>query len=790
MKECEFIDSEIKKHPKFKLFKSSLKLILSRPPASLPLKLLKNYEQIITSKEINISKIVNEKELEQFKKFESPRYDIINGEYFINNNDNSKSKIINNLIKCFDFIYNNIEISENTREYNYKKVEEVDEDIIMFSEDNTISDLQENLFYNVDVDIEFNKKISKNILQAHGKVQTCKFNVNNLAEYKTLPTKYSVKCTYKTPLGECGNVVEFCDIHKHSTIMCSDSLQNSNQGHKIKSLESAQVIERKKFYRYIVKDLSVDNEQEEKEFEALSVVPIENEEIICNCILSNVDKEEVIFILAVKKVERKKLDNNILIKDTNNITALDDIFESIKRYYKTYHKFHFNNTNKYIAKIIIFQCLANLFYKQRFHSFFLGKSGSGKSLYSFLLFPMFSFNYQNVSGIKSTRNRFLGGQDRFKNYLPGYASSQDFVFLEEASSALNFYHNAQEQKFGTSNDNLFEMLKEATADSYNTGQQGSRKVQAKASFTLVGNLEHLELLKNKYLHSKTGVVKQYRKFSDGKDYDFTLPLFKPLEYYSKTIGDDELAKAHAYTRISLFNNRFFATGLPEAEQARFIFMVVLEEDRESCNGVQKIPHNVIDNNNKNFKVHRKDFLEELDFLKDYKHNKQFQKEVEDFYYDDFLVSRNNYLKTTKEDLNNHIKDGLFKAIYYFIIIEKLYWKEEFTLNDNDKKKVKNFFRRSYNSLNLKESSEKAIPFFNDFKIIDTNNLKNLNILKNEEYYKKKQEERQIMEEALSPDISEGDKKTLKKSYENNALDNNTLDNINEEDVFKMTDFEG
>jgi len=275
---------------------------------------------------------------------------------------------------------------------------------------------------------------------------------------------------------------------------------------------------------------------------------------------------------------------------------------------------------------------------------------------------------------------------------------------------------------------------------------------------LVGNLEHLSLLKEAY---EKAVAKQYKKFSEGnKNYDFTLPLFKPLEYYSKIIGDDALARAHAFVRLTKYASKYYMTGLPEAEQARFIFNIVLEEDRESEKGVTKIPFN-LGKEGKRFKVHRKDFLEELDFLKDYELDETFKKQIEDFYYDEFLVSRNNFLRRKNEDLNNHVKEGLFKAIYYFIIIEKLYWKEEMTLTALDKAKIVKFFKNNYNSLNLRESAEESTPFFNDFEIVDTNNLKNLELIKNEEYYLKRKDEmaelnKQIRDDDLITSKPDGD----------------------------------
>ena len=735
----DIMDKSNKKHPSFKLFKKTLKKILSKPPANLAIKLFNNYEKIIATNGINISKILTENELEQVKTYEAPRLDFRNNDWYFSNETETAQAITANLIKCYDSIIGRIAIDDNTREYSYKKVKEVEDDLIIFGEENTINDLYLNLFYNVDLSIEFNKSIVADSLQVHGKVQTCNFSVNNLASFKSMPTKYSIKCTAKNQLGaECSNSVEFCDIHKHSSIRCTDNYNTMEKGHVIKNLDDAQVIERKKFYHYIVKDLTGSNvEQDEKEFEALSMVPIDDEDIICNCILSNVGKEEIIFILAIKKIDRKKLDQAILIRKEENETALDDIFESMKKYYKKYHNFSLNNKNKYVAKVMLFQAITNIFFKERFHSFIMGKSGSGKSIYSKIIYPMFSFNYQYVIGTSITENRFLGGQDKFKNYLPGYAATQNFVFFEEASSALNFYHNSQEQKFGTNKNNLFEMLKNATGSEYNTSQQGSITCYPRASFTLVGNLEHLSLLKEAY---EKAVAKQYKKFSEGhKNYDFTLPLFKPLEYYSKIIGDEALARAHAYVRLTKYASKYYMTGLPEAEQARFIFNIILEEDKESQKGVTKIPFN-LGKEGKRFKVHRKDFMDELSFLNDYKLDEEFKKQIVEYYYEEFLNGRNNFIRKKNEDLNNHVKEGLFKAIYYFIVIEKFYWKEEMTLTALDKAKIVKFFKNNYNSLNLRESAEESTPFFNDFEIVDTNNLKNLELIKNEEYYLKRKDE--------------------------------------------------
>ena len=742
MSEIRSKDTFVTSNPSFKLFKKSLKNYFNKPPSSLALKLVKNYDTIITSDEINILNILNENEVDQLKKYDSKRLEEFENKLLITNVELLKDTLIKNLTKVYGYIFNNVKnnSSSDSREYSYKNVEEIEEDFIKFSEENNFRDVQLNLFYNPDVKFIYNNKIPLTALQYHGRVQNCKLEITNLGEEIMMPTKYEVACTAINEFGaECGNIVEFCDVHIHSSIKCTDNLKisSSNKGHTIKNIEKAQILEQVKLYRYTIIDLLNEDDDIKKEYFAYSFEKLSERSLNCNCIFARFgDDKQALFILSFKEeFEKSSLEENILLKDKKNFTAVNDIFNSIKAYHKKYKNFKVSNQNKYVAKVIIFQALTNIFFDKRFHSFILGTSGSGKSIWAKILLPFFTFDYQYVIGTNITANRLLGGQDRFRNYLPGYAVTQDLVFLEESSTALNYYLDPIVQRNGNMN-NLFAMLKNACGDSYNTAQQGAKDVIPRASFILAGNLEHLSLLISQY---RKEVAKQYRKFSDGKDFNYRLPLFKSPEYYIQKTKTNDLSKAHIYVRKKFFNHNFFMTGLPSAEQARFAFQIVLEGEESS--GITRMPLNILEDKQDFKKVHRKEFLEELSFLKNYKYNDNFKKQIENYFYEEFLNKRNNFVKDNKEDINSHIKTFLFEIIYYFIVIEKLYWNEEIKLTEEDKIKVEDFLIKNYNSLNMEESSEIKSPYFNDFSAEDMSDLFNLDLQKNEEYFLKKKEQR-------------------------------------------------
>ena len=721
------------KHPLVKQLKSKLRDRFIHPPKDMALNLIKKYNTI--KNDIILSEILNEKEIEQFIKYNRKRIDSLN---LLIPTLNSTIKRLNG----FGFE------KESSREYCYKNVKEVEEDIILFDEDNIFDDVLLNLFYNRDVEFKFNHDIPLTEVRSHSRVQTCRLNIINMGSTYALPIKYNIVCTASTDFGiECGNVVEFCDVHKHSAIKCTDTTTTSNKGHTIKAVDKVKPVDNKMLYRYYGSD---ESNEDSKEFMVYSFVKLSDNIATCNCIFINDDNQKKIYVLAVKEEKiQDDLEEPILLKNPKNACFLEDIFQSLKKYYKKYHNFILTDQNKMVAKVYIFQCLMNKMFNRRFHSFVMGKSGSGKSIYSKMIFPMFTFDFQVVSGTGVTANRFLGGQDINKNFLPGYAVTQDLVALEECSSALNYYLDPNNQRFNSNNSNLFHMMKLACGDTYNTSQQASQTVNPKASFFLVGNLEHLKLLTEGY---KKLVARHYKKFSSGKNYDFSLPIFKSIDYYKETLDNDNLAKAHAYVRLNNYRDSFFMTGLPEAEQARFIFNIILENDIFR-RGIVEMPHNMNNKEDKykRFNVHRTDFMEELGIFKHFKYNKKLFNQIRKFFYEEYLLGRNNFNKIKGEDMNSHIKVALFEVIYFYIICNKIYWDEELGLKEEDKSKVRHFLRFNYNSLTEEESCEKIKPAINDYNSYDVNELESLNVLKNEEYVAKLKEEGEKLKELVITD---------------------------------------
>lgn len=704
-----------------------LKSNFVNPPKDMYLKILEYQEQILVNKCIIISQLFSKDREEYFKKYNKLRLE----------GDNVKNHFVDSIITILKKIIQEeskpgVLISE-TRASEYKDVIIKDGEVLPDVEFD-VKSLKLNLFYNNKIEFGFNENINiKPLDRSFSFIQSLKLDINGSGDQVVIPSKYEVICTARVKGAECGNIVEFCDIHKNSALTCSDSPTKHNPGHPIKKLEIAPVKESVVLYSYDGKE---DLDKEAEDLKIFSLVEITKEKIICNAIYVVDNKDEYLLILSVKEEveDNKTLVYNILKKDEKSRHFLDDIYKSLQYYFIKEHDIVMTNQNKIIGEIIMFILLNKLFYNVRMNALIVGSSGSGKSFWSSFVIPMFTFNNKVVSGSDITRNRFLGGRSNmisaFKNSLfqVGFVGTQDVVFCEESTEPLNKFFDVNNMN---KESNIFSMLKIASGP-YNVGIQGSRDVIPKASVIMVGNLEQLNHIQ-KY---KELVAKRFRNYSAGEKYKNNWPLFKPLEFYDRV----ELAKAHMHVRKYEWTGHY-VTKLPEAEYARLAFMITLE-DEESAFKTPEMEHESTLK-----KLHRIEFVNELKAVFNQQIPIEFKKEIYNYYVNEFLKNRNNIMKNGYKKLNTHILKKQFEIVYQFIFMNKLYYKQELKLTDMDKSLVEDFMLYNHNCINSDEAALIRKPLVNDYLgITDEDELLNYDLQKKEDYVKKLEAEKKELED--------------------------------------------
>ena len=741
-------------NPAIRDLKNFIKDTFIQPPKQFFIDIIESYDHILDTSVINIEEIMQDRKLNKNRIVPKERRIeqlLLKNKVRIQDNIivSEYAEPIIKLLKLYKLDLAVPNKKTNTRNFSYKDAEEDEdeEDYIVPYSNTDLSSVKLNLFYNKDVKYKFvGKEKPAKLDKTISNLQTLKLKINGMLEHTIVPIKRKAICTEKDEYGaECGNIVHFCDTHLHSKIKCTDSF--GGKGHLIKKPENAQVEENTVFYTYEGSDLCDSNSTE---LIICSLVELDQSNVICNAIYVNDSQSNYLLILAVEETIVEKLKEPILLKEDTSIHFLDDIYKSIQNYLNKYHDIKLTNQNKYVGQVISFICLNNIFYDIRMNSLIVGASGSGKSVWSEFLIPLFTFNYKIVLGTDITRNKFIGGRSNIVSsnsnsmFSAGYIATQNIIFAEECTNSLKDFKDV---KVNQSN-NIFHLVKAASGREIDVAIQGGQKVYPKASTILVGNLEQLDFT-SEY---KQYVANKYRKLGDER-YKEAFPLFKPIEYYIDILKDVELAKAHAVVRQTYKNisGNHYVTRLPPAEQARYAFMIVLEDDLDNRRQKRQLKKEEILVNPK-----REQLINELSeiFLDEDRHVKKIpyklKKQINDFYNDEYYDERNNFKTIFGLDkpINTHIENNIVMIMEQLVWMNKVYYnKEDELLTENDKHIIRDFLKYNYNTLSTKEASLITRPYINDFKILSEDAI-NASIDKNLELQNKKRKEKEDMEKLI------------------------------------------
>ena len=726
-------------------------------PAGIFEDILQSCDHILNTNQIILSEVVKPKDygskeisaeqrIETLKKYNSTKI-LPNNRLGIE----YEQKIIDLLVSYKSGLVSPVKKTEEIKSLKYenaKKTEYGDSHILPLP-DTLLSSIKKNLFYDKDSVYVYNESIPiKQLDTTIPHLQSLKLKINGIIDIYNMPTKYEVRCSHQKDGIECGNVVHFCDVHLNSTIKCSDS-GGIGEGHTIKKPEHAPIFESKEIYIYEGEDL---NNPESKEILIYSLVKLDYNIVKVNAIFVNEKKINYIFVVSVKEEKIKPLKENILIRDPNSFYFLNDFYTSIQKYLKQYHDIALTNQNKIVGQILSFMLINNIIYGIRTNALIMGKSGSGKSIWSEYLIPLLSLNNKTVIGTDITRNRFIGGRanivSEMKNsmFSVGYIATQDFIFAEEGTNSLEKFHDPRLDQ----SNNIFHLLKICSGRKIDVAIQGGGKVFPKASTALVGNLEQLKFTQE----YKWWVANKYRKMDGGKTYNENWPLFKPISYYIDILKNRELAEAHAIVRQNHKNlaGIHYITRLPPAEQVRYDFCVVLEDDYGTKKRKRK------DDGEKHLENPKRDFLiKELSglFLDENGHPRPVPRElktsINDFWDDEYYPSRNNFKNMfgVERDINTHFENSVIQTMRQLIWLNRQYYSTngkvfEGPLNDDEKSIIKYFLAFNYNTLSQEEASCVKQPRINDFKDIENSIDLAVDIIQ------KAEQEREDMKSFLQP----------------------------------------
>lgn len=608
---------------------------------------------------------------------------------------------------------------------NEELIKSKDEDIFYLKPSQTFSftSFMMNYFYSNKIRYVFNNNVLNNSVY-NDNLTIRELEVLSFMEEVRIPVKYKVICTHRSEMGEeCGNIVFFSEVHKNSTIYCTDSLEDSNilgTRHTVKNIENATVVEQASLYAYNVRDVET-----EKEMVVYSVEELESTHVKVNIVNGGKKNSQLMLVIAQQKLNKfvHALKEPFLLKhERNKGFFLHDLIDSSKKYLKDYHNVSLNYSNRVVGEYMLLQYLSNVYLDYAFRAGYFGKSGAGKSIWAKLLLPLFTNSIAIVEGSEVTRNRLLGGKGNHLSnffaspYTPGYIATHDVVFLEEMTNQLSDFHEGT-KAFGKGNlsGNVFSLLKgkDEKGQEYDVGIQGSQKSRVRASTILVGNLEQLASIKEEY---KRLVYKKYKLFNrteGGPNFSSRWPMYKPVEYYSKDLKNVALAKAHMSARKELLTKNY-VTLLPEAEQARLAIMIILEDNESGY-----VPRILTKEERLKTFVHREDIKSELDkvFANKPLPNSLF-KEVNVFLEEELFRNRNNFVIDKTIDYNIHLRAAVVRLMSALVWLNKLYWVEPGTepdtsLTTEDKELIEYYSLFNYNTLNRDEASMTKKPYIND-----------------------------------------------------------------------------
>lgn len=742
-------------NPYVNKLKKFIKTHFIQTPRDFYKDIIESHEQILASEKIFLRKVIKkhkdrsaDSRYNSFMRMNAARVD--DNDCII---EELSSQIID-LLKNYRLELSKPSKRISTRSYEYKNAEEDedDEDLITPNDNTDLNSVKLNLFYNKDVNYKYVAFEEPHpIDKSSSTIQNLRLKINGVLEHNIVPIKRKAICTEKDKGVECGNEVFFSDVHLNSKIKCTDSLPKvMKDGHTIKNLNKAMVAESAIWYVYEGSDLI---NQESTEIIICSLVPINTNTITCNAIFVNDESNTFVLVLSIKEEKIEELKEPILIKDKDSKYFLDDLYKSIQQYLRKYHNIILTNQNKIIGQIIMFQLLNNIFYHKRMNSLIVGKSGSGKSIWSELLIPLFTLNHKTILGTDVTRNKFIGGRSNLISssvnslFSAGYIATQNMIFAEECTNSLKDF---QDSTLNQSN-NIFHLIKACSGKEVDVAIQGGQKVYPKASTVLVGNLEQLSFTQE----YKTLVASKYRKLCSEmkKEYKEKYPLFKPIGYYVNELKNIELAEAHSIVRQTYKNiaGYHYITRLPPAEMARYAFFVAIEDDLDDKRIRRELKKNESLENPKRehlIKELSKIFMDEENSPKEIPY--KLKEQINDFYNDEYYDERNNF-KTifgVNQPINAHIENNIITIMEQLIWMNKLYRGEEKTeLTENDKEIVRYFLSFNYNTLSLDEAAGRKKPYINDFNDLKKDSI-NIDLESKEKFFEKIKQQKEDDEAEL------------------------------------------
>ena len=370
-----------------------------------------------------------------------------------------------------------------------------------------------------------------------------------------------------------------------------------------------------------------------------------------------------------------------------------------------------------------------------FHNFILDDNiithNSGKSFVSEVIIPMFTTNHAKVKGGSVSESRFYGGQSNFKSkmkntpFSPGLIETKEVVTMDEMAEVMDGYAEGRNKQ-----SNPMSWIKDAN-ENIDRGIQGSRATRANAVLIMFGNIEGLTAVTGRL---KGHIMRNFKQNMRSKCNDTEAShyfnndwsLHQPPEYYKSLTSDNDINNAMCYavskTRIDNYRTFNYITGLPEAEQARLVLMLVREDGNVKYE-MGKEPEKI----NKSSFIHSDQYIAELK-TRVYKDKlkyddegqpifpssmrfedipKRFRADVWAWMVNYIMHQKNNYRFTDKVHLSTHFTQNLHRILTENLYLNKLWYGKEVKFDDEDAKILEFINRYNCNILNSEEAKMKT-----------------------------------------------------------------------------------
>jgi hypothetical protein len=564
-------------------------------------------------------------------------------------------------------------------------------------------------------------------------VSSTKVEVVSQVEEIKFPTKYRATCMQKTRKNHnCGNIVYYSEVHKQSTLRCTDSGLPSthDESHTIKSLNEGITEENITLYIYEVKNAMPIEVGTEKSKDALektskyiiSPFQLEFSTLTLNVTSVSLGKEPMLFVVSQKVEDNEELflEESILVKSEENKkhhSFVEDIYDSLKLYLQKYHDITLTDDNRVVGEYLILTTIANIYFHHLSKVLIAGTSGSGKSFWSRILLPLFTSNTSIVSGVDVTRNRLLGGRSNYisktlsSTFSGGFISNNDVVVLEEMTNALNAFFEASRFSSSSLQHNTFSMIKgvDYKFQEFDVGIQGSPLQKVRSNVVMLGNLEQLKAMRETYIKL---VRRHYKVFNvNGEDPQFSMswPLYKSIRFYREELKNPSLAKSHEEARREMFTTQNFITFLPEAEQSRISVFIVLEDYEQGFT-----PRISNASMSLSGHVHRRELDNDLTNLFSEQLPVGLFHTVQRYLeYEYFPKQPNNIIIDNSTNMYIHLRENIARLMAILIFANRLYWeqkspgKEELTAQE--KQLINRYLLYNYNTLSRDEAAKRKLP---------------------------------------------------------------------------------